>query len=59
MFTKDLSVNATLYGQEQCVWCGAASAQMARNGYRNQQIVCSITRSTCGIRFRSTPFQRT
>ncbi len=33
MFTKDLSANVTLYGQEQCCWCGAASGQMARNGY--------------------------
>jgi hypothetical protein len=33
MFTKDLSGNVPLYGQEQCVWCGAASGQMARNGY--------------------------
>jgi hypothetical protein len=35
MFTKDLSGNVPLYGQEQCVWCGAASGQMARNGYPN------------------------
>ena len=35
MFTKDLSGNVPLYGQEQCIWCGAASAQMARNGYPN------------------------
>ena len=35
MFTKNLSGNVPLYGQEQCVWCGAASAQMARNGYPN------------------------
>jgi len=35
MYTVDLSGNATLYGQEMCVWCGAASAQMSRNGYPN------------------------
>jgi Papain-like cysteine protease AvrRpt2 len=35
MFTKDLSANVPLYGQEQCIWCGAASGQMARNGYPN------------------------
>jgi hypothetical protein len=35
MFTKDLSANVPLYGQEQCFWCGAASGQMARNGYPN------------------------
>lgn len=35
MFTKDLSANVTLYGQQQCCWCGAASAQMTRNGYPN------------------------
>jgi hypothetical protein len=35
MFTKDLSANVPLYGQEQCSWCGAASGQMARNGYPN------------------------
>lgn len=35
MFTKDLSANVSLYGQEQCVYCGAASAQMIRNGYPN------------------------
>jgi len=35
VFTKDLSGNVPLYGQEQCVWCGAASGQMARNGYPN------------------------
>ena len=35
MFTLDLSGNVPLYGQEQCTWCGAASAQMARNGYPN------------------------
>jgi hypothetical protein len=33
MFTKDLSGNVPLYGQEQCTWCGAASGQMIRNGY--------------------------
>jgi hypothetical protein len=35
MFTKDLSGNVPLYGQEMCYWCGAASAQMSRNGYPN------------------------
>jgi hypothetical protein len=35
VFTKDLSANVPLYGQEQCIWCGAASGQMARNGYPN------------------------
>lgn len=35
MFTKDLSRNVPLYGQEQCFWCGAASGQMAPNGYPN------------------------
>jgi hypothetical protein len=35
MFTKDLSANVPLYGQEQCIWCGAASGQMIRNGYPN------------------------
>jgi hypothetical protein len=35
VFTKDLSANATLQGQEQCTWCGAASGQMIRGGYPN------------------------
>ncbi len=35
MFTKDLSGNVPLYGQEMCFWCGASSAQMSRNGYPN------------------------
>ena len=35
VYTKDLSANVPLYGQEQCTWCGAASGQMARNGYPN------------------------
>lgn len=35
MFTRDLSANVPLYGQEQCIWCGAACGQMARNGYPN------------------------
>jgi hypothetical protein len=35
VYTKDLSGNVTLYGQERCNWCGAASAQMTRNGYPN------------------------
>jgi len=35
MYTVDLSANVPLYGQEQCFYCGPASAQMARNGYPN------------------------
>lgn len=35
MYTVDLSGNVPLYGQEQCNYCGAASGQMARNGYPN------------------------
>lgn len=35
MYTRDFSANVPLYGQQQCTWCGAASAQMARNGYPN------------------------
>lgn len=35
MYTKDLSANVPLYGQEQCIYCGSASAQMIRNGYPN------------------------
>lgn len=35
MYTKDLSGNVPLYGQEQDNFCGPASAQMARNGYPN------------------------
>jgi hypothetical protein len=35
MYTKDLSANVPLYGQEQCNYCGAASGQMIRNGYPN------------------------
>lgn len=35
MYTVDLSANVPLYGQEQCFYCGAASGQMARNGYPN------------------------
>jgi hypothetical protein len=35
MFNKDLSANVPLYPQQQCVWCGAASGEMARNGYPN------------------------
>ena len=35
MYTKDLSGNVPLYGQEKCTWCGAASGQMTRNGYPN------------------------
>jgi hypothetical protein len=33
MYIKDLSPNVPLYGQQQCNWCGAASARMTRNGY--------------------------
>lgn len=32
MFNLELSY-VPLYGQEQCTWCGAASGQMAMNGY--------------------------
>jgi len=35
MYTKDVSANVPLYGQEMCFWCGASSAQMSRNGYPN------------------------
>jgi hypothetical protein len=35
MYTKELGANVPLYGQEQCVWCGSATAQMIRNGYPN------------------------
>lgn len=35
MFVLDLSANVPLYGQQLCYWCGAASGQMARNGYPN------------------------
>jgi len=35
MFTLDLSANVPLYGQQVCDWCGAASGEMARNGYPN------------------------
>ena len=35
MYNLDISSNVTLYGQEMCFWCGAASAQMSRNGYPN------------------------
>ena len=35
MYSLDIGANVTLYGQEMCYWCGAASAQMARNGYPN------------------------
>lgn len=35
MYTKDVSGNVPLYGQEMCYWCGAESAQMSRNGYPN------------------------
>jgi hypothetical protein len=33
MYTVDLSGNVPLFGQEMCYWCGAASAQMTRDGY--------------------------
>ena len=33
MFAVDLSANVPLFGQELCYWCGAASAQMTRDGY--------------------------
>jgi hypothetical protein len=35
MFSLDLSANVPLYGQQVCDWCGAASGEMARNGYPN------------------------
>jgi hypothetical protein len=35
MYNLDISSNVGLYGQEMCTWCGAASAQMSRNGYPN------------------------
>ncbi len=35
MFSVDLTTNVPLYGQEMCFWCGAACAQMVRNGYPN------------------------
>jgi hypothetical protein len=35
MYNVDISSNVTIYGQEMCYWCGAASAQMSRNGYPN------------------------
>src|SRR5262245_52118379 len=35
MYSKDISGNVPLYGQEMCYWCGAANAQMSRNGYPN------------------------
>jgi hypothetical protein len=35
MYTKDVSANVPLYGQQMCFWCGAASAEMTRNGYPN------------------------
>ncbi len=33
MYPVDLSANVPLFGQEMCYWCGAASAQMTRDGY--------------------------
>ena len=35
MYTLDLSSNVTLYGQQDDKFCGAASAEMTRNGYPN------------------------
>jgi hypothetical protein len=35
MYTKDVGANVPLYGQQMCYWCGAASAEMSRNGYPN------------------------
>jgi hypothetical protein len=35
MYNLDIGANVPLYGQQMCYWCGAASAQMARNGYPN------------------------
>jgi hypothetical protein len=32
-FEVDVSPNVPLFGQESCVWCGAASAQMIMDGY--------------------------
>lgn len=31
----DISANVPLYGQESCIWCGAACGQMIMNGYPN------------------------
>lgn len=31
----DLTANVPLYGQESCIWCGAATAQMIMDGYPN------------------------
>lgn len=31
----DLTGNVPIYGQERCVWCGAACAQMIMDGYPN------------------------
>lgn len=31
----DLRGNVPVYGQQQCIWCGAASAQMMMDGYPN------------------------
>jgi hypothetical protein len=33
--TIDLSGNVPLYGQQRCIWCGAACGQMIMNGYPN------------------------
>lgn len=35
VFQINLSGNVTLYGQQSCCWCGAASAQMIMDGYPN------------------------
>ena len=32
-YEVDLSGNVPLYGQESCIWCGAACGQMIMNGY--------------------------
>jgi hypothetical protein len=34
-YSIDVHNNVPLYGQQQCTWCGAASAQMIMNGYPN------------------------
>src|SRR5271165_2626151 len=33
MYQVDVSANVPLFGQQMCYWCGAASAEMARDGY--------------------------
>lgn len=44
-YTLDLSANVPLYGQEMCYWCGAATAQMIRNGYPNPADCLFITQT--------------